>query len=148
MRKRKHVIIMVAWTAALAVATVLLWGRLFPGEESAPDTQETPVKLVGEWRRGDGGYVLDIRRVHDDGTLDAVYLNPNPIHVSNANTFTQEGHVVVTVTLQDKGYPGSNYTLTYNPDTDRLEGIYDHRVLNQQFNVAFARVSTARHKQE
>ena len=126
----------------LVVAAVLYWDGLFSTNELAPDTLAPPSRLVGKWRRGDGGYVLDIQRVHEDGKIDAKYLNPRPIRVSKATAITRGGHVVVAVTLQDKGYPGSNYTLTYNPDTDRLDGVYYHRGLKQQFDVTFVRVNT------
>src|ERR1043165_8425589 len=39
-------------------------------------------KLRGRWLRPDGGYVLEIRSVADDGRAEAAYFNPNPIHVA------------------------------------------------------------------
>ena len=156
MHKRRHVIIMVVWAVLLVVAVVVLWDRLFPADEPTagtptalvpadepmPGTPAALARLVGQWRRLDGGYVLDIQGVHDDGKIDAAYLNPRPIHVSKADAITQGGHVVVVVTLQDRGYPGNMYTLTYDADADRLEGVYHHRGLKQQFNVTFVRAST------
>jgi hypothetical protein len=47
-------------------------------------------KLEGRWRRADGGYVLDIRKVRPDGAIDAAYLNPRPINVSKAQA-TRDG---------------------------------------------------------
>src|SRR5258707_14443347 len=37
-----------------------------------PDFQ----KLKGKWLRPDGGYVVDVRSVADDGAMDAAYFNP------------------------------------------------------------------------
>jgi hypothetical protein len=89
--------------------------------------------------RTDGGYVLDIKAVHDDGKIDAAYLNPRPIHVSKAQAITKGGYVVIVVTLRDRGYPGNMYTLTYDAEADRFEGVYHHRGLGQQFDVKFTR---------
>ncbi len=145
---------MIIW-AALLVVVVVLWDRLFLTDEPAPDgprqiqadersvethTPEVLTRLVGRWWRLDGGYILDIKAVHDDGKIDATYLNPRPINVSKAEAITKGGHVIVVVTLQDRGYPGNMYTLTYDGETDRLEGVYHHRGLAQQFDVKFSRL--------
>ena len=145
---------MVSWVAVLAVVAVVFWGRLFPGDgdEAAQPVQiqadgqnaETHVQpvltcLVGRWRRIDAEYILDIKAVHDDGKIDVTYLNPNPIHISKAEAITRGGFVIVAVTLQDRGYPGNMYTLTYDPKADRLDGVYHHRGLGRQFDVKFTR---------
>ncbi len=146
-KRRRHLTVMIIWAALLTVAVIVFRGRLFPGEEDTP-LQEgnaaaaAPVgvaRIVGRWVRTDGGYVLDIKAVHDDGKIDAAYLNPRPIHVSKAQVITKGGHVVVVVTLQDRGYPGNMYTLTYDAEADRFEGVYHHRGLGQQFDVKFTR---------
>jgi len=72
-----------------------------------------------------------------DGKIDATYLNPRPIHVSKAEAITKGGYVIVVVTLQDRGYPGNMYTLTYDPRADHLDGVYHHRGLGKQFDVEF-----------
>ncbi len=41
-------------------------------------------KIEGRWRRPDGGYVLDIRKIRPDGAIDAAYLNPRPVNVGKA----------------------------------------------------------------
>ena len=97
-------------------------------------------RLVGRWLRADSDYTLEIAGVGPDGMLDARYLNPNPIHVSRAQAGNVDGALRVVVELQDKGYPGSFYTLTYDPGSDSLSGIYHHLGLNQQFEVAFSRL--------
>ena len=46
----------------------------------------------------------------------------------------------VFVELQDVNYPGSTYTLTYQPATDRLVGTYFHAVSGQNMDVEFGRL--------
>jgi hypothetical protein len=96
-------------------------------------------KFIGRWVRPDGGYVLVIKNVRFDGSIEADYLNPNPINVSEARVTTESGKINIFVELRDAGYPGSNYTLMYDKDTDRLVGVYHHMVLKQKFDVYFVR---------
>jgi hypothetical protein len=42
---------------------------------------------------------------------------------------------------QDRNYPGSYYTLTYDPGSDSLAGVYHHLGLAQNFDVAFTRLA-------
>jgi hypothetical protein len=44
------------------------------------------------------------------------------------------------VELRDRLYPGSYYTLTYDPREDRLSGVYHHLGINQEFDVVFTRI--------
>ena len=118
-------------------------------ERSAgPHTPEAITRLVGRWRRLDGGYILDIKAVHDDGKIDVTYLNPRPINISKAEAITKGGHVIIVVTLQDRGYSGNIYTLAYDPTADRLEGVYHHRGLKQKFDVEFSRLRSVQNTQE
>ncbi|MBN2292879.1 MAG: hypothetical protein JXM70_10665 [Pirellulales bacterium] len=96
-------------------------------------------KLVGSWIRTDGGYVIQIRLVAADGTLDAGYFNPNPINVSEAKATKKADSVEVFLELRDINYPGSNYTLTYDPKRDALVGNYFQAVQRQTFAVEFIR---------
>ncbi len=154
---------MVAWAATLLLMAWVFRDRIFPsgGDAAVPPVQiqadgrsagmHAPpalTRLVGRWRRLDGGYTLDIKAIADDGKIDATYLNPRPIHVSKAEAITKGGHVIVVVTLQDQGYPGNMYTLTYDPQADRLEGVYHHRGLGRQFEVEFSRLRSAQNAQE
>jgi hypothetical protein len=168
MKKRRHLTIMLLWGILLALVVIVFRDRLFPGEGETPanpaPTQsvtpapEAPVvekqgipkqaSLVGRWRRSDGGYILDIQAIRPDGTLEAKYLNPRPIHISKAQLIKQAGHQIVIVQFQDRGYPGSLYTLTYDPKTDQLEGVYHHRGINKKFNVKFARLPTVKTSSE
>jgi len=98
-------------------------------------------KLKGKWLRPDGGYVLEIRAIGETGKLDASYLNPRPIKVSKAEA-SQDGETVkVFIELRDVNYPGSNYDLTYDPQSDSLKGIYFQATLRQRFEVVFVRMN-------
>ena len=97
--------------------------------------------LVGKWQRTDGGYVLEIRRVAEDGTMETGYFNPRPIHVAEAKASLYKSHLKVEVELQDVGYPGSTYTLLYDPDRDALLGFYFQAVQQRNFDVIFVRIT-------
>jgi hypothetical protein len=100
-------------------------------------------KLVGRWLRSDSDYTIEVAGVGADGKLEARYLNPNPIHVERAEWRVDEGLLKMLLVLQDRGYPGSFYALRYDPGSDSLSGVYHHLGLNQQFEVAFSRLSPA-----
>jgi hypothetical protein len=96
-------------------------------------------KLKGRWVRTDGGYILSVKNLDPGGKMDAAYYNPRPINVSKAQA-TQEGATLkVFVELRDAGYPGSTYTLIYDPKTDRLSGVYYQAAIGQRFDVIFVR---------
>ena len=97
-------------------------------------------KLEGRWRRADGGYVLDIRKVRPDGAMDAAYLNPRPINVSKAQATRDGATVRVFVELRAPNYPGSTYTLTYDSKRDELYGVYYQAVEGRSFDVVFVRI--------
>ena len=102
------------------------------------------LKLVGRWLRTDSPYIIEIREISPDGTLRAGYYNPQPINVSAAKVENKNGTLQVFVELHDEGYPGSNYTLSYNPQNDALKGTYFQATLRQNFNVAFMRMLAER----
>jgi len=101
-------------------------------------------KLVGRWLRTDTPYVIEIFEVSPDGALRAGYYNPRPINVSAAKVKRKNGAMEVFVELHDAGYPGSNYTLNYNPQNDLLEGTYFQATLQQNYDVAFVRMPAER----
>ncbi len=74
------------------------------------------------------------------GRVEAEYLNPKPIPVSKAEVTRTGGTIRLFIELRGTGYPGSTYTLTYDPTTDELRGIYYQAALQQNFEVAFIRV--------
>jgi hypothetical protein len=94
----------------------------------------------GRWLRLDGGYVLEIRAVDAGGTIDAAYFNPQPINVARAEATRDGSTLKVFVELRAPNYPGSTYTLTYDPGRDQLGGTYFQAALQQWFDVAFVRM--------
>jgi hypothetical protein len=97
-------------------------------------------KLRGKWLRPDGGYVLEIRGAAPDGKLEAAYFNPKSINVAKAAALRDGGSVKVFIELRDVNYPGSTYTLAYDPKEDQLKGDYFQAALKQNFDVYFTRV--------
>ena len=122
----------------ILLAMVVVVGNLIRETNAAASGPE-PSKLIGRWLRPDGGYVLALSDPAPDGRLKAAYFNPRPINVSRAGWKVKDGHLSVFVELRDVNYPGSTYTLTYNPATDRLVGIYFQAAMQQQFEVEFER---------
>lgn len=111
---------------------------------SSPALEEKSVKpdlsrLVGRWLRPDGGYILEIKSAGPDGTLEAGYFNPSPIHVGRAGWVEKDGRLYVMAELQDVNYPGSTYGLEYIADQDRLVGSYYQAVEKTTFDVEFIR---------
>jgi hypothetical protein len=97
-------------------------------------------KLTGRWQRPDGGYIFEVRSVAADGVIDAAYFNPKSIHVANAEASRNGDTIKVLIELRDVNYPGSTYTLTYDPASDLLKGIYYQAAEKQRFEVAFVRM--------
>jgi len=142
-------------TRALAITTVTAIWLLGCG--GAPGTQEGPgpsatvaqdrasepadlQALVGRWRRPDGGYILEIRSVAEDGSVNASYFNPKPIRVSLAQASDWRGAAALFVEFDDVNYRGSTYELVHQPDRDLLVGTYYQAALGQTFEVVFQRI--------
>lgn len=96
-------------------------------------------RLEGRWVRPDGGYVLELRNSKKDGRVVAAYFNPKPINVSRAQATQKDGKVNLFVELRDVNYPGSAYTLVYDPKSDRLKGTYFQAVERRSFEIEFVR---------
>ena len=96
--------------------------------------------LVGRWQRTDGSYVVETRHVESNGNMQAAYFNPNPIYVGRAEASTYDDRIKVEIELQDRGYPGSTYTLVYDLDKDVLFGYYYQAIAKQYFEVIFTRI--------
>jgi hypothetical protein len=107
-----------------------------PATAAVPDTVK---KLLGRWLRADGGYTLEIRSAELSGVLDAGYFNPKSIRVSRAIWMQGGGGYQVAVELNDVGYPGATYLLTYDVQNDRLTGKYTQPAMQQSFDVEFVR---------
>jgi len=101
-----------------------------------PAVQE---KLIGRWVRTDGGYVINVREVKPDGSVEAEYFNPKEINVSEANVSVWKGFDQLFIKLEDKGYPGSTYKLYYYAEKDQLAGFYHQAAVNETFEVLFRR---------
>ena len=107
---------------------------------AASDTQPGFAVLKGRWLRPDGGYVVEVKSVDASGKMDASYANPRRINVSKAEASRDGPAIKVFIELRDANYPGSTYNLTYDPQSDQLQGIYYQAALQQQFEVVFVRM--------
>lgn len=125
-------IVLVVITAGISVSYV----KLFARRQLQPNYQ----RLIGNWGRPDGDYILRISSIDPDGTVQVGYLNPNPIHVAQANVRLQNKVIRLFIELRDVGYPGSRYELTYNANQDMLEGVYFQAQIQQSYNVFFQRL--------
>lgn len=146
-KQGKRLPIVIVAAALSVVAAVLLFSLGKKTEEKMVSLVPAPVvearsdfeKLVGRWRRPDGGYVIEIRGVRANGEIDAGYFNPRPINVSQAEASHKGNAVKVFIELYDKMYPGSTYDLTYDLQHDVLRGTYFQAALGQAFDVIFVR---------
>lgn len=120
--------------------TLFLLFMVFPAvaENPLPDP-ETQNKFIGHWIRPDGGYVIHVREIKPDGSVNAGYFNPNKIHISQANVSVWNGFDKLFLKLDDKGYPGSTYTLYYYAEKDSLAGFYYQAAANKTYEVLFVR---------
>lgn len=128
---------------ALLLAVVGIQGPAVAEEKGALSTVEQAKpdfdKLKGRWLRPDGGYILSVKDVGPGGKMDTAYYNPRPIRVSKAQATREGATLNVFIELRDAGYPGSTYTLIYDPMTDRLGGVYYQAAIGQRFDVFFVR---------
>jgi hypothetical protein len=125
----------------LAVAIVAA-GIYWWSQAGQPDPLQAFQRLQGRWQRTDGGYIIDIRSVDADGKIRAAYYNPRPINVAKAEASLDRGLVKVVLELRDVNYPGSTYTLGYDPVSDRLAGVYFQAVERATFDVSFTRMAS------
>ena len=95
--------------------------------------------LTGTWERTDAPYQVRISEVHEDGTMNAGYFNPQQINVSKATWVVAGSFLKVFIEMQDTNYPGSNYSLMYLPGKDVLTGKYFQAVERATYDVEFAR---------
>ena len=126
----------------LVLFTCIISSLLVTSTVSAVETatMRSPdmLALQGRWIRTDAPYVIQLKHAKD-GSLQAAYFNPKPIHVGKMETAEQDGMVQILVELQDVNYPGSTYVLSYDRVQDILEGIYFHPVSKQSYEVGFVR---------
>ncbi|MBL0732157.1 MAG: hypothetical protein JJW03_04805 [Desulfosarcina sp.] len=122
------------------IVIILTWAAFSHDTETAAAAEKPDLKvIIGEWVRPDGGYILRVLDVNPDGSVDAGYFNPGKINIAEANVSLWKGMVKLFIKLQDKGYPGSTYTLYYYPEKDALSGVYYQAAVGQTYEVAFFR---------
>ena len=97
-------------------------------------------KLIGQWVRPDGGYVLEVIKGEPDGKISAKYYNPSPIKVAQTSATVEGNTTKLYVELRDRGYPGSSYTLQYDPAADQLKGTYYQAMEQQRYEIIFERL--------
>jgi hypothetical protein len=144
---RGRVLAALAVIAIAAVAGFVVWKPApaagpGPAASAAPATASAPpdmAPLVGNWLRPDGGYVLSVASVDTGGAVAASYFNPQPIRVARAEARREDGHVGLFVQFDHPNYPGSTYTLAYDPATDTLVGIYYQALQKASYDVRFVR---------
>ena len=107
---------------------------------ATPETKAGFDRLKGRWLRPDGGYVLEIAEIDVGGKMIARYFNPRPINVSRAEAAQEGTTTKVIIELRDTNYPGSTYTLTYDPKDNQLKGVYFQAALQQSYDVVFVRM--------
>jgi len=115
--------------ASLAAAALAAQGADAPPFET----------LRGQWVRPDGGYVITVATVSDDGKMAAMYNNPSALPFAQAVAKRENGVLKAFFELRAGGYGGSTYTLTYDPAADALKGVYYQAVAKQYFDVTFIR---------
>ena len=99
-----------------------------------------PGRLTGRWQRSDGDYTIEIFALYDDGTANVGYFNPGPINVEKGGWVFTDGRLTLNVVLRDVNYPGSKYSLNYNPENDTFTGSYFQAVEGISYDVDFSRV--------
>lgn len=109
---------------------------------ATPPIPETAQKLKGYWRRPDGGYMITITSLAENGAVTAEYHNPNPIHVARAAwTAMEDDKIGLFIELRDRNYDGATYRLVYDRETDTLAGVYFQPALQQEFKIFFERIN-------
>lgn len=146
---RKRQPVSAALVAVLFAAVLCAVGlAVCPDEAATADKGDTGTpspapddiqRLAGRWVRPDGGYVVELKNIKKDGSLTAAYYNPRPIKVFRAEAGRKDGRITLFVELRDVNYPGSTYTLQYDPASDRLMGTYFQAVQRQTFEIEFVR---------
>jgi len=129
----------VACAVGLIAVVVLTSSCSSDNQEPPAETEVSEANLLGTWVRPDGGYILQIRTVNPDGSLNAGYFNPRPVNIGKA-AWRRAGSILkVEVLLDDTNYWGSTYSLVYQEEEDRLAGVYFQAVQGQNYQVVFVR---------
>jgi hypothetical protein len=141
MRQPLIIITMIALGIGVALQPVSECSAQTKKGESTETEDKTGFDVLkGRWLRPDGGYIIQIKNVDGSGRMEAGYFNPRPINISKAEAKRESGKIKVFVELRDAGYPGSTYTLAYDPKEDVLRGVYYQAAMKQSFDVYFTRM--------
>jgi hypothetical protein len=140
---RMHLGVVVLAMLCCVIASAALSGApvVEAGQAAKPSSGHTDLqRLAGRWARLDVNYVLELRGVKEEGSVQVSYFNPRPINVSRAEVGRTDGSLTVFVELRDVNYPGSAYNLRYDPRTDRLLGTYFQAAQPQTYEIEFMRI--------
>ena len=136
-KRPKKLAMLLSFMAVIAIAAGG-W-VVFQARTAGKQEKNDYSKLVGDWVRPDGGYVIHISSINPDGTIQAAYFNPSPIHIAAANVALHNNTIKLFVELRDVGYPGSKYDLVYMSDDDILQGTYFQAQIQELYDVVFLR---------
>jgi hypothetical protein len=137
--RSKTILLVVLMTLSVVTTTVVAVPSAVAADKPQAVKKTDVESLPGYWSRTDAAYVLELKDISMDGTLKAAYFNPRSINVSRAEWKRKDGKMSLFVELRDINYPGSSYTLTYDPRSDRLSGSYYQAVQKETFPVEFIR---------
>jgi len=134
-RKTRFALVILCAAAVMLQALPAAMATDAPKQASKVDSK----RLIGQWVRPDGGYIIEIKEIGMDGNLKAAYYNPRPINVARAEFSKKDDTLTVFIELRDVNYPGSKYNLKYDLKSDRLIGTYFQAVQGETYDVEFTR---------
>jgi hypothetical protein len=147
--KLRYLVVLVGFAVAagILIQEKLIVDHTEPEPDPPSQTDSAPISvpnrynmLLGRWQRPDGGYIIEISRVNPDGIIVAAYYNPRSINVSKALVEDKHAPIRIFIELNDVGYPGATYSLTYDQQNDVLKGVYYQPSVEQMFEVLFMRM--------
>ena len=109
-----------------------------PVSQQPPKATDSSV-VIGDWVRTDAPYEIKISELLSNGTMKVGYFNPRSINVGKALWTTADGSIKIYIELRDVNYPGSNYNLTYLPESDSFVGKYFQAVEGVTYDIGFSR---------
>jgi hypothetical protein len=137
--KRSSTLFFAGLAAAVIVALLILWFV----DSGQRDAELQP--LIGRWERindrAGEEKTVEVGKVNPDGSAEVRYFNPKPINVGKARASMVDNFPSLFIELPDAGYEGSTYSLTYEPSTDQLVGVYFQANEQRAYDVAFQRKS-------
>jgi hypothetical protein len=132
-----------------AVALILFiawWFNATPGPKAEPKsasllTQQAASKkdLIGTWTRNDGGYSVKVVGFDQKGQIQVEYYNPQPIQVTHAKYFEEDGDLGFEFNLTGNGYDGNSYRLKHFKRNNMLYGSYFMKGTDSSFDVVFSK---------